>query len=44
MPADAFEQFKTTEDWRVANDIDVLYRTIDLNAYEQSRRLVITTP
>lgn len=36
---DAFKQFKDTEDWRKANDIDVLYNTIDLEAYEQSRRL-----
>ncbi|KAF4123073.1 SEC14 [Geosmithia morbida] len=36
---DAYVQFKETEDWRAANDIDVLYRTIDLDAYEQSRRL-----
>ncbi|KAF7543816.1 hypothetical protein G7046_g9925 [Stylonectria norvegica] len=36
---DAFQQFKDTEDWRAANDIEVLYNTIDLEAYEQSRRL-----
>jgi hypothetical protein len=41
VPEDAFKQFKETEDWRVANDIDVLYRTIEIDAYEQSRRLVI---
>lgn len=40
VPEDAFGQFKDTEDWRVANDIDVLYRTIEVGAYEQSRRLV----
>lgn len=40
VPEDAFKQFKETEDWRVANDIDVLYRTIELDAYDQSRRLV----
>merc|ERR1711988_784110 len=39
VPEDAFTQFKDTEDWRVANDIDVLYRTIEIDAYEQSRRL-----
>ena len=44
MPEDAFQQFKDTEDWRVANDIDVLYRTIDVSAYEQSRRLVRPFP
>ncbi|KAH7143740.1 CRAL-TRIO domain-containing protein [Dactylonectria macrodidyma] len=35
----AFQQFKDTEEWRVANDIEVLYSTIELDAYEQSRRL-----
>ncbi|KEY69956.1 hypothetical protein S7711_06488, partial [Stachybotrys chartarum IBT 7711] len=39
VPEDAYTQFKDTEDWRRANDIDVLYHTIDLDAYEQSRRL-----
>lgn len=37
---DAFAQFKDTEDWRAANSIDTLYKTIELDAYEQSRRLV----
>jgi hypothetical protein len=37
---DAYKQFKETEDWRAANNIDTLYRTIELDAYEQSRRLV----
>ncbi|KAK3398388.1 CRAL-TRIO domain-containing protein [Sordaria brevicollis] len=36
---DAFKQFKETEDWRKANDLNVLYDTIDLEAYEASRRL-----
>ncbi|TWU77273.1 hypothetical protein ED733_003549 [Metarhizium rileyi] len=36
---DAYVQFKDTEDWRKANNIDTLYRTIELDAYEQSRRL-----
>ncbi|RSL58571.1 hypothetical protein CEP53_006087 [Fusarium sp. AF-6] len=36
---DAYQQFKDTEEWRKANDLDVLYNTIDLDAYEQSRRL-----
>ncbi|KAK5991464.1 SEC14 cytosolic factor-like protein [Cladobotryum mycophilum] len=39
VPTDALTQFKDTEEWRKANDIDVLYRTIDHEAYEQSRRL-----
>jgi len=37
---DAFKQFKDTHEWRIANDIEVLYKTIDLDAYEQSRRMV----
>ncbi|EHK20664.1 uncharacterized protein TRIVIDRAFT_81252 [Trichoderma virens Gv29-8] len=36
---DALGQFKDTEEWRAANNIDTLYRTIELEAYEQSRRL-----
>ncbi|KAL7934410.1 CRAL-TRIO domain-containing protein [Trichoderma chlorosporum] len=36
---DALGQFKDTEEWREANNIDTLYRTIELDAYEQSRRL-----
>ncbi|ATY67283.1 Cellular retinaldehyde-binding triple function [Cordyceps militaris] len=36
---DAYAQFKDTEDWRAANELDVLYETIDLDAYEESRRL-----
>ncbi|KAK1783018.1 CRAL-TRIO domain-containing protein [Copromyces sp. CBS 386.78] len=36
---DAFKQFKETEDWRKANGLSVLYDTIDLEAYEASRRL-----
>lgn len=37
---DALVQFKDTEEWRAANNIDTLYQTIELEAYEQSRRLV----
>ncbi|KAJ2963532.1 hypothetical protein NQ176_g10849 [Zarea fungicola] len=36
---DAYVQFKDTEDWRAANELDLLYETIDLDAYEESRRL-----
>ncbi|KAF9873101.1 sec14 cytosolic factor [Colletotrichum karsti] len=39
VPADALTQFKDTEEWRAASDIDTLYKTIELEAYEQSRRL-----
>jgi hypothetical protein len=37
---DAFKQFKETEDWRIENHLDVLYATIDVDAYEESRRMV----
>ncbi|KAK3318143.1 CRAL-TRIO domain-containing protein [Apodospora peruviana] len=36
---DAYKQFHDTEEWRKANNLDVLYDTIDLEAYDQSRRL-----
>ncbi|KAG5976070.1 hypothetical protein E4U56_002412 [Claviceps arundinis] len=39
VPEDAYKQCKDTEDWRASNQIDTLYRTIELEAYEQSRRL-----
>ncbi|KAI8243160.1 hypothetical protein K4K57_009862 [Colletotrichum sp. SAR 10_99] len=39
VPADALTQFKDTEEWRAGSDIDTLYHTIELDAYEQSRRL-----
>ncbi|CRK42724.1 hypothetical protein BN1708_008841 [Verticillium longisporum] len=38
-PADALTQFADTEAWRAANDIDLLYKTIELPAYDASRRL-----
>lgn len=37
---DAYKQFHETEEWRKANNLDVLYDTIDLEVYDQSRRLV----
>lgn len=37
--ADAHAQFKDTEEWRKAIQLDVLYDTIDVEAYEHSRRL-----
>ncbi|KAL2070231.1 hypothetical protein VTL71DRAFT_13257 [Oculimacula yallundae] len=37
--ADAFQQFQDTEDWRKANQLDTLYETIDLQQYEETRRL-----
>ncbi|KAK9335537.1 CRAL-TRIO domain-containing protein [Lipomyces starkeyi] len=36
---DAIAQFIATEEWRNANEIDTLYRTIDLEQYEETRRL-----
>ncbi|KAG8168040.1 hypothetical protein KVR01_003729 [Diaporthe batatas] len=36
---DAYAQFKDTDEWRRAIQLDVLYDTIDVEAYEQSRRL-----
>lgn len=36
---DATAQFRDTERWRAAVSIDVLYDTIDVDAYEQCRRL-----
>jgi hypothetical protein len=37
---DAHGQFKETEEWRQANHLEVLYDTIDVDAYEQTRSLV----
>lgn len=37
---DAFEQFKNTEEWRDATQLDVIYDTIDLEQYDETRRLV----
>ncbi|KAK9389409.1 CRAL-TRIO domain-containing protein [Lipomyces mesembrius] len=36
---DAIAQFIATEEWRNANEIDILYKTIDLEQYEETRRL-----
>ncbi|KAK3352430.1 CRAL-TRIO domain-containing protein [Lasiosphaeria hispida] len=36
---DAFKQFSETEEWRKLNHLDVLYDTIDLEAYDSTRRL-----
>lgn len=37
---DAYGQFKDTEEWRQRNQLEILYDTIDVDAYEQTRRLV----
>lgn len=36
---DALKQFVETEDWRKANELDKLYKTIDVDQYEQTRLL-----
>ncbi|KAK4199175.1 putative SEC14 cytosolic factor [Triangularia verruculosa] len=36
---DAYKQFKDTEDWRKANQLEALYDTIDVEAYEETRSL-----
>jgi hypothetical protein len=37
---DAFKQFKDTEDWRKATQLDQLYETIDVEQYNETRKLV----
>ncbi|QSZ34577.1 hypothetical protein DSL72_006171 [Monilinia vaccinii-corymbosi] len=37
--ADAYQQFSATEEWRKENELDQLYETIDLEQYEETRRL-----
>lgn len=39
VQADAVKQFKDTEEWRASVHIDVLYDTIDVDAYDESRQL-----
>lgn len=39
VAADALVQFEDTEAWRKANEIDQLYETIDLEQYDETRRL-----
>ncbi|KAF2481848.1 CRAL-TRIO domain-containing protein [Neohortaea acidophila] len=36
---EAFGQFKDTEDWRKENKLDTLYETIDVEEYDETRRL-----
>ena len=40
LPADAFKQFKDTENWRKDNEIDTLYDTIDVAEFDETRLLV----
>lgn len=44
MVQDAYVQFSETEKFRNANQIDVLYDTIDVDAYETSKKLVSIWP
>ncbi|KAF1984115.1 CRAL/TRIO domain-containing protein [Aulographum hederae CBS 113979] len=38
-PKLAFAQFKDTEDWRKKNSLEELYETIDVQEYDETRRL-----
>jgi hypothetical protein len=40
VPQEAFKQFKDTEDWRKDQNIIELFETIEVEEYEQTRRLV----
>lgn len=40
VPQEAFKQFKDTEDWRKENKLDHIFETIDIDEFEQTRRLV----
>ena len=39
VPQEAFVQLRDTENWRKENQLEKLYETIDINEYEQTRRL-----
>jgi hypothetical protein len=39
LPQEAYNQLKDTEDWRVENQLDTLYDTIDVEEYEATRKL-----
>ena len=40
VPQEAFKQFKDTEDWRKENKLDEIFETIEVEEFEQTRRLV----
>lgn len=44
VPQEAFKQFRDTEDWRKDNKLDQIFETIDIEEFEQTRRLVQTPP
>ncbi|KAL5116778.1 hypothetical protein ACEQ8H_005259 [Pleosporales sp. CAS-2024a] len=39
VPHEAFKQFKDTEDWRKDNRLDLIFETIEVDEFEQTRRL-----
>ncbi|KAH9879841.1 hypothetical protein J1614_001865 [Plenodomus biglobosus] len=39
VPQEAFKQFKTTEDWRKENKLSDIFNNIEVDEYEQTRRL-----
>jgi len=43
-PQEAFKQFKDTEDWRRENKLSDIFNNIEIEEYEQTRRLVTTRP
>ena len=40
VPKDAFQQFKDTERWRQVNELENLYNNIDVDNYDEARKLV----
>jgi len=42
IPEEAFRQFKDTEDWRKDNNLAELYDVIEVEDYDQARKLVCT--
>jgi hypothetical protein len=40
VPLEAYKQFKDTEDWRKDTKLDQIFETIDVEEFEQTRRLV----
>lgn len=40
VPAEAFKQFKDTEDWRREHGINDLFLNIEVDEFEATRRLV----
>lgn len=44
VPQEAFTQFKDTEDWRKENRLGEIFTTIEVDEFEQTRRLVQSPP